>query len=114
MKNFYEVVKDGAMVYCDDTFKQLEDLYRDFLNQDGPDEVEYQGSPLVFKELERHGGEGLGEDYYVVFSVTYMNETTNYKVNGWYASYNGYEFDDLEPYEVEYKEVCRMEWVAKS
>lgn len=117
MKNFYEVVKDGAMVSYNDEFQALEDVYSEFCNdcyEDTECELEYQGSPLVLKGILQEGGEGEGNLWRIIFSVTYMGETTNYGLNGWYASYAGHEFHSYKPHEVEYKEVCRMEWVVKS
>ena len=105
------------MVSCEDEFRTLEDIYSEFCDdcyEDTECELEYQGSPLVLKGLQQYGGEGCGEIFFIVFSVTYMGETTNYKLDGYYASYAGHEFYDYKPYEVEYKEVCKMEWVAKS
>jgi hypothetical protein len=116
MKNFYELVKDGAMVSCNDDFVTLEEVYKEFCDdcyEDNKLELEYQGSPLVLKGLEQYGGEDLGSTYFVVFSVTYQGVTTNYKLDGWYASYHGHEFNDYKPYEVEHVPVTKMEWIKK-
>jgi hypothetical protein len=40
--------------------------------------------------LEHHGGEGEGDDYYMVISVTdEMGDARLFRRNGWYASYDG-------------------------
>jgi hypothetical protein len=116
MKNFYELVKDGAMVSKDDRFVPLRDVYEPFCDDcysDNELELEYQGSPLVLKGLEQYGGEGMGEKFYYVFSVTYQGVTTNYKIDGYYASYAGHEWSSYRPYEVKHVPVTRMEWVKK-
>lgn len=64
--------------------------------------------------IDQYGGEGQGDDYWVVFSATDKNgHVTNYRLDGWYASYDGFHFDELEPYEVEEKEVLIKKWFRK-
>ena len=118
MKNFYEVASSDAIVMTEDDSMSLMEAYTGFVDESYREgeqlELEYQGSPLVIEILEQYGGEGMGDTYYVVFSVTYMNETTNYKLDGWYASHYGHEFHNWEPYEVEKREVVREEWFRKN
>lgn len=40
-----------------------------------------------------YGGEGQGEEYWVVFSVTDGDVTRHFRMDGSYASYYGAEFD---------------------
>lgn len=97
----------------------LRDFYGEFVN-DAPSKSEFEfkdGSKLKFNCLEQYGGQGQGDDYWVVFSVTDVesNKTTNYRLDGWYASYHGHEFDDYNAfYEVEPVEVTVIEWRKKS
>ena len=99
----------------------LKDTYVDFVNDAcGPSsesEFEFKdGSKIKFKCLKQFGGEGLGDSYWVVFSVTdeQLNETTNYKIDGWYASHYGYDFSNyLDFHEVEPVEVTVIEWREK-
>lgn len=57
--------------------------------------------------VEDFGGEGQGDDYWVVFKVG----DQFFKKNGWYASYDGGELDgDL--YEVVPVQVSRTEYEA--
>jgi hypothetical protein len=99
----------------------LNEFYGEFVNGAGKEsEDDYKfpdGNTLKFKCLEQYGGEGCGDDYWVVFSVTdeQLNETTNYRLDGWYASYHGHEFHDYDAfYEVEPVEVMVIEWRKKS
>lgn len=46
------------------------------------------------------GGEGDGEERYVVFKIFNGTETRYFRYDGYYASWDGSTFDDLEPREV--------------
>lgn len=55
------------------------------------------------------GGEGSGDQYYFVVSLTDNNgKKTYWKYFGWYASYNGGEITEVV--QVEPKEVIKIEW----
>lgn len=43
--------------------------------------------------LEDHGGEGQGDEYWLIFQVVADGVTKLYRRNGWYASYSGGEYD---------------------
>lgn len=58
--------------------------------------------------VEDYGGEGQGDDYWVVFKVG--NQL--FRKDGWYASYDGGELDG-ELYEVEAVQVQRTEYHKK-
>lgn len=55
---------------------------------------------------KQHGGEGQGDDYYLVFKVVDGDTTRFFKINGWYQSFHGGEYDG--PF-VEVQKVERME-----
>lgn len=63
-------------------------------------------------DLEDHfGGEGSGDEYWHVFSVTRNNEVTYFQICGSYASHYGHEFyDTLDFTEVKKVPVVRDEW----
>jgi hypothetical protein len=43
---------------------------------------------------EQFGGEGQGDQYYMVFEVVFDDDTTrHFTINGWYASYDGGYYD---------------------
>ena len=64
------------------------------------------------KSEERYGGEGKGDDYWLVFSVTKDGEKKYFRLDGWYTSFSGHEFDQgyLAFYEVKPVEVVVKEW----
>lgn len=65
----------------------------------------------TLKYLDGYGGEGKGDDYWFVFTVT-DGETTRYiKVDGGYASYYGGEYDEW--FEVFPEEQVVTVWVQK-
>ena len=47
----------------------------------------------TLKYLDGYGGEGKGDEYWFVFTVTDGETTRHVKVDGWYASYTGGEYD---------------------
>ena len=56
-----------------------------------------------FEEIEHEGGEGEGEKYHIVW---YFKDHDLYiRLDGYYTSYNGTDFDDYEFYEVRPKQV---------
>lgn len=63
---------------------------------------------------EHFGGESLGDSYWNVFSVEHNGETTYFRLDGWYASYDGSHFDDYFGfYEVNKVPVQVFEWHKK-
>lgn len=74
-----------------------------------------QPKGFTVKMEEQWGGEGQGDDYGTVFSVT-NNETkvaTYIQFNGWYASYEGHSYDGDEGCLVEPRTVEVRQWVRK-
>jgi len=67
-----------------------EDWHETSFSKDLPRDVPGLGSVNV---VESHGGEGQGDRYYMVFSVTNESEVRYFKIDGYYASYAGGEFD---------------------
>lgn len=74
---------------------------------DEGDEVEINSSySLVFKES--YGGEGMGDSFYFVFSIFDRKENRDvsfWQWDGYYASYEGGNLDDL--FEVTAKEITK-------
>lgn len=60
--------------------------------------------------VEDYGGEGQGDDYWVVFKTVETGQF--WRVDGWYASHHGGELDG-SVYEVEPKEVTVTQYEAK-
>jgi hypothetical protein len=59
---------------------------------------------LTAKVEATYGGEGMGDEYWMVLSITDGALTRYFRMDGWYASYgNGGELDG-DPYEVSPKE----------
>jgi hypothetical protein len=57
---------------------------------------------LTFECVADYGGEGMGDNYYSVYSFTKDNETVYVKFQGWYESYVGAGFSEwffVEPKE---------------
>lgn len=55
--------------------------------------IEIEGLGTV-TQIEVEGGEGEGDHYHVVFSITNaLGETTNFRKEGHYSSYDGVDWD---------------------
>lgn len=55
----------------------------------------------LVKAVDYYGGEGQGDEFWVVVSVSKEGEATRYvKNDGWYASYDGGHFDSTKGREV--------------
>lgn len=58
------------------------------------EELVLAGSEWVIKYVYDFGGEGQGDQYYYIFSVSDGETTRTVKVHGWYASHYGGEYED--------------------
>ena len=54
----------------------------------------FNAASITFEEIEQHGGEGQGEDYYTVCKFTNGTETEIVKFQGSYYSYDGSTYDE--------------------
>lgn len=62
------------------------------------------------KLVDEYGGEGQGDEYWVVFSVSDGGVTRLFRMDGYYASYYGSEFDgDLKEVQARQKTVTVYE-----
>jgi len=62
----------------------------------------YEGHKFDFEE--QYGGEDMGSEYWIVFSVTSLSDASDivyYKVPGWYQSHYGSELEWDSIFEVE-------------
>lgn len=66
------------------------------------------GDYLLTQE-ENYGGEGQGDDYWVVFSIKKEGDEKYFKWDGWYASHDGGYLENL--YEVTPTVVEVIQWV---
>jgi hypothetical protein len=65
-----------------------------------------------FEYVQQYGGEGLGDEYWYIFSVeANEGEKKFYKIPGWYQSHYGSEMDTDDTFEVEQKEVVVKQWL---
>lgn len=102
---FYEKKESAAIV--------LQELENDNIvasYDKATDTLTVNGS--VIDTVECYGGEGQGDEYWVVISVTDKDtsETKFIRNNGWYASYDGGYFDDFIGFQV-YPQIVKItEW----
>lgn len=75
--------------------------------------VELAEKGYIIRSEDHYGGEGRGDEYWDVFSVENNGEKTYFRLNGWYASYEGATFDDPFDFEkVKKVPVQVFEWVV--
>lgn len=90
---------------CDEYY----DMFMEYINycDGGEDPIDVGG--FIVEALEQYGGEGMGDSYWVVFSVENDGLKKFFKLDGWYASYNGHEFDNF----LDFNEVIQVEKTIK-
>ncbi len=77
--------------------------------------VKYEASTNTVDELTakveaQYGGEGMGDAYWVVVSLSDGNTTRYFRKDGWYASYDGGSLDG-DTFEVAPREKTIVEYV---
>jgi hypothetical protein len=95
---------------------ELYDLYKDVVNDGEGADGTYEPLDLSFMVIDQYGGEGQGDTYWVIFTVTdnQSKQTGTFKLDGWYASYHGHEFHDyFDFYEVQQVEKTILVWEKK-
>lgn len=95
-------LKEYSVSYINELLENFFELV-DSGDADGPaswQEIKYaDGVPCDVPGLgrlnlvEEYGGEGQGEEYWVVFSLTEGNLNRYFRKPGWYQSYDGGELD---------------------
>lgn len=75
---------------------------------DGNDLYSYADSLVC---VEQYGGEGQGDEIWAVYKVNEDGVDKYYKVEGWYASYEGASYSEY--YEVEPKQVVVTKYMKK-
>jgi hypothetical protein len=69
-----------------------------------------QVGDYTISEEDRFGGEGQGDQYWIVYSFTKDGNTQYFKVDAYYESWNGANWEDAELSEVKAVEVVKTEW----
>ena len=79
------------------TYKEIIQILRENINRvsefayEDYDKEELEKILGEFDEINQYGGEGKGDEWY---SVKYFKDHDVYiRVDGWYSSYNGVDFD---------------------
>lgn len=63
---------------------------------------------------DSYGGEGQGDRYYIVVSLTHSDGTVEYfQYNGFYSSWEGVDWEDFEDEKVIPQEKTIIEWVKE-
>jgi hypothetical protein len=99
-RDFVELLKG-----CDDYYDQFKEYIDYAYGGESPENI----GGFIVQAVEQYGGEDLGSEYWVVFSVEKDMQKEFFKLDGWYASYTGHEFNDF----LDFNEVKQVEKVIK-
>ena len=66
---------------------------------------------ITYNRVDNYGGEGMGEEYWSVYSFNNDDELVYVKFDGYYASYNGADFSRW--FFVDPKEVVVTQWFSQ-
>lgn len=83
-----------------DCFKNHDDLsklffYSEINGEFPPDELCAVFPGLSCKQVDQYGGEDMGREYYTVYKFTQNDNVMWIKFDGWYASYDGSNFESV-------------------
>lgn len=71
-----------------------EHLFQDHISEENQDMLNSKGIKLI--QVQQHGGEGEGDQYWTVYEFEKDNELVYVKFEGWYASHYGAEYTGFE------------------
>ena len=99
------------------------DITREFFHSEAVMDHEYQSEEIeefdsvvkakgiTYNRVDNYGGEGMGEEYWSVYSFNNDDELVYVKFDGYYASYNGADFSSW--FFVDPKEVVVTQWFSQ-
>lgn len=103
--------------YPDVNWDAVQGLFEDWGTYGYDNPIQENGLTIILEDS--YGGEGLGEEYWIVLKVVNGDDTQYFKVEGWYSSFGSegpfssvYSEDD-RVYEVGQVEVVKTEWRKK-
>lgn len=109
MEEFVKCAKEDAAKYpWDVTFNDDADIF-DYIEDFNPIPTKYG----IARQVDKYGGEGMGEQYYIVWEISDGSNVRFFRADGYYASWDGHNWDDAELYEVKPKQVTKTEYVRK-
>jgi len=112
-----EALKANGVNYSEedsDEFSTLPDAIQEtYYGWSGSNKTEHPDG-FTLKIEEEFGGEGQGDDYWFVLSLTenFTKKKTHIRFNGWYASHHGHEFDDDDFDIVEPRTIEVIKWFS--
>lgn len=100
---------------------KLKKVLNKYSNDNGACEIGYidKSKPYVsdglyfFTEEKHGGGEGDGEEYWIVLNVTYQGSVSFWQIPGYYQSYDGGELEIDNIFEVKPVEKMVIVWEEK-
>ncbi len=93
-----EILKSAEFAVINYCFFRAEGIepYNGKFYNDGQEETynELIEAGITVDFVDRYGGEGQGDEYWSVYKFSKGDEAVYVKFDGWYASYDGSEFND--------------------
>lgn len=126
MSNYTAQQIEDAVKALEERNEEIETLERDDLGYDDawsdyfegwmdlPKHFVIDGKEVPVKAIQSRGGEGEGNACHVVFQLTAPDGTSQlFKKEGYYASYDGYYFDEGDCFECEAVPVTVIKYKKK-
>lgn len=67
----------------------------DYMGDDDGVKAALTAAGISYENVDHHGGEGEGDNYYSVYSFDRNGEKALIQFQGWYASYVGSEYENM-------------------
>jgi hypothetical protein len=83
----FEPTQEGMEMLLSE-YREIIDALKDFNDK-------YEINGFLLDGVDEYGGEGQGEDYWVVIEVTKGNHKSFWQFDGWYASYDGGHLENV-------------------
>lgn len=91
-----KILKETDNEVCRELFESEVSLERGYYDSTEVTEFKekLQKEGIVITHIERYGGEDQGREYWSVYSFSKGDDIVYVKFDGWYASYNGSEYEE--------------------
>lgn len=87
-------LKDEVAEILQENIDLQQSLFEEYIAEENRDMLNSKGIKLT--QVQQHGGEGEGDQYWTVYQFEKNNEIVYVKFEGWYASHYGCEYTGFE------------------
>lgn len=87
-------LKDEVAEILQENIDLQQSLFEEYIAEENQDMLNSKGIKLT--QVQQHGGEGEGDQYWTVYEFEKDNELVYVKFEGWYASHYGADYTGFE------------------